>query len=296
MRNQFVRTVEKLFEKDKKLFLLLGDIGVYGFRNIFKRFPDRCLNIGVMEQSSVGFAAGLSKTGMIPIYHTIAPFMIERAYEQLKIDFGYQKLKGNFVSVGASYDYLALGPTHQCPADINLLKNIPNFQIIVPGNSFEFDLLFKQTYRNKFPTYFRLSNTENIKSFKVKFGKGYQIKKGKKATLIICGPVLNFVDKIIEKFDINVIYYTTIFPFDKKILEKNIINSDKKIIIIEPFYSGAIINEINNLKKKYSLLISSVSVPLKFIKNYGLKEKMDKKYFNYQKILHLIKKTIDSNN
>ena len=36
MRNQFVRTVENLFKKDKKLFLLLGDIGVYGFRNIFK--------------------------------------------------------------------------------------------------------------------------------------------------------------------------------------------------------------------------------------------------------------------
>ena len=36
MRKQFVITTEKLFKKNKNSFLLLGDIGVFGFRNLLK--------------------------------------------------------------------------------------------------------------------------------------------------------------------------------------------------------------------------------------------------------------------
>ena len=78
MRKQFVKTVEELIEKDNKTVLLLGDIGVFGFRNSFKAFPDRVFNIGILEQAMTSFAAGLSKEGFYPILHSIAPFIIER--------------------------------------------------------------------------------------------------------------------------------------------------------------------------------------------------------------------------
>jgi deoxyxylulose-5-phosphate synthase len=150
MRKQFVETVENLFSKNQNLVLLLGDISVHGFRLSFENYKSQIYNIGILEQSTIGLAAGLAKTNLIPIVHTIAPFLIERSYEQLKIDFGYQKLGGNFVSVGASYDYAALGCTHHCPADVSSLLNIPNFEIAVPGNANEFDSLFdeRSPYRN----------------------------------------------------------------------------------------------------------------------------------------------------
>ena len=135
MRKQLVKTVESILESNKRSVLLLGDIGVFGFRKSIERYPNRAYNIGILEQTTIGLAAGLSKTNLIPIVHTIAPFLVERAYEQLKIDFGYQELNGNFISVGSSYDYASLGPTHHCPGDVSMLKNIPNMQIIVPGNS-----------------------------------------------------------------------------------------------------------------------------------------------------------------
>lgn len=87
-------------EQDKRVALLLGDIGVFGFKKSFELFPDRVFNIGILEQSTIGLAAGLSMQELIPIVHTIAPFLVERGIEQLKDDFGYQKLGGNFVSVG----------------------------------------------------------------------------------------------------------------------------------------------------------------------------------------------------
>src|SRR3989338_10790641 len=170
MRKQFVKTVESILEKDEKAILLLGDIGVFGFKKAFELFSERVLNIGILEQSTVGLAAGLSMQGFIPIVHTIAPFLVERSIEQLKNDFGYQQLGGNFVSVGASYDYAALGCTHHCPGDVGILKNIPGMEVILPGTAQEFDTLFKAAYADGKPTYFRISERENTESRAVVFG------------------------------------------------------------------------------------------------------------------------------
>ena len=87
MISQFNKTIKRLFLKNKKIFLILGDIGVYSFKDLLKN--KRAINIGILEQASISFASGLSKIGFVPIFHTIATFMVGRAFEQLKLDFGY---------------------------------------------------------------------------------------------------------------------------------------------------------------------------------------------------------------
>ena len=86
MRKIFAEIVSELLSMDEKVVAILGDIGVHSFRESFIKFPDRVINIGILEQSMIGVAAGLSKGGMIPIVHSIAPFVIERPFEQIKID------------------------------------------------------------------------------------------------------------------------------------------------------------------------------------------------------------------
>jgi len=99
MRKQFVTTIQDTMSKDDNLCLLLGDIGVFGFSKCFELYPDRTYNIGILEQSTISLASGMSKANMIPVVHTIAPFIVERAFEQLKTDFGYQNLNGNFINI-----------------------------------------------------------------------------------------------------------------------------------------------------------------------------------------------------
>ena len=67
MRKIFPKTIHKLMKKDKRIFCLLGDIGVFSFRDVFKRFKSRILNMSTMEQTMIGFSAGLSKAGFIPV-------------------------------------------------------------------------------------------------------------------------------------------------------------------------------------------------------------------------------------
>jgi transketolase len=290
MRKQLVKTVESILESNKRSVLLLGDIGVFGFRNSIERYPNRAYNIGILEQTTIGLAAGLSKVNLIPIVHTIAPFLVERAYEQLKIDFGYQELNGNFISVGSSYDYASLGPTHHCPGDVPILKNIPNMQIIVPGNSDEFDFLFNKAYDNDKPTYYRLSEYENEYKVNVKVNKANLIKTGSKATIICIGNMLDRVLKACEDMDVTILYYTTISPFDCDLLNENF---NENIIICEPYYEGCLNYEINKTFANKNHRILNIGVPHKFLKNYGKKEEHDANLgLDVVSILEKIKKFI----
>jgi len=273
MRKQFVKTVEDILNRDKRAVLLLGDIGVFGFRNSFSAHPNRVYNIGILEQSTISLAAGLAKTDLIPVVHTIAPFIVERALEQLKVDFAFQKLGGNFVSVGSSYDYAALGATHHCPADVGTLKQVPGMEIVIPGTAEEFDALFRQSYDDGRPTYFRLSERGNDESQKVKFGKAVVIKKGKRATVIAVGPMLKNVLGAAEKEDVTVLYYTTLSPFDSKTLRDN--TAGNKVLICEPYYEGALALDVANAFAGRAIEIAHASMPKVFLSKYGSAEEHD---------------------
>ncbi len=274
MRKQLVTTVEALVEKDKRVVVLLGDIGVFGFRRSMTAHPDRVYNIGILEQATMSLASGLAKTGLIPVFHTIAPFIVERALEQLKVDFGFQQLGGNFVSVGASYDYAALGATHHCPADVGTLKNIPGMEIVVPGTAQEFDTLFRQSYDDGRPTYFRLSERANAESQNVKFGKAQVVKKGTRATVIAVGPLLENALTATEKEDVTILYYTTLAPFDAKTLRSNL--AGDKILICEPYYEGALALDVINTFPNQAIQIAHAGMPKRFLSSYGTAEEHDK--------------------
>ncbi len=273
MRKQFVKTVEAFLESDKRLVLLLGDIGVFGFRRASELYPERVYNIGILEQATVSLAAGLALDGLIPVVHTIAPFLIERSLEQLKIDFCYQNLGGNFISVGASYDYAALGCTHHCPGDVGILINLPGMEIVLPGTAEEFNLLFRQAYSNGKPTYYRLSERKNTNGYDVEFGKAIVVKKGKYATVVAVGPALKPVLEATDDLDVTILYYTTVIPFDGDTLKEH--NVSSKIILCEPYYQGVLLTYIINVLWPKPVLIDCIGVPHRFLTDYGHAEEHD---------------------
>lgn len=273
MRKQLVNTTADLLDADARTVVLLGDIGVFGFRDCFRKYPDRVYNVGILEQATVSMAAGLAISGMIPIVHTIAPFLVERAYEQLKIDFGYQRLGGNFMSVGASYDYAALGSTHHCPADIGVLCQIPGMEIVLPGTAKEFDSLFRAAYADGNPTYYRLSEAANETSREVTFGKADVVQTGDLATVIAVGTMLDAARKAVEGLNVTLLYYTTLAPFDAETLRAYCPSG--KVLLCEPYYYGALSTAVSEALAPRPLRIEYVGVPHLFISHYGKKGEHD---------------------
>ena len=71
-------------------------------------------------------------------------------------------------------------------------------QVICPGSSKEFDSLFRATYNNSSPTYFRLSEYEHELNHTVEFGRANVIKTGSQALVICYGNMLDAVYKAVE--------------------------------------------------------------------------------------------------
>ena len=96
-------------KKIKKVVLLVGDIGYGIFDDYRKNHKERFFNLGICEQSLIGVAAGMAIQGLKPWVYTITPFLIERPFEQVKLDIDQQNVNVNLVGFA---DYPHLGPTH----------------------------------------------------------------------------------------------------------------------------------------------------------------------------------------
>src|SRR5439155_21124947 len=223
-----------------------------------------------MEQTMIGLSAGLAMEGMIPVVHTDAPFLVERPFEQIKADFCYQNLAGNFVSTGASYDYAFEGMSHQGPADVPLLRVLPGMQVVVPGTGAEFDLLFRESYANGHSTYYRTQLSDNSETHPVRFGSLSLIRRGSRATVVAVGPVLSSVLSAVEGLDVTVLYCTTVAPFDVDTLCDLCTGGD--IVLVEPYYDATLVPDIVAAMRHRLIRIEAIGVPHVLLSNYGTPE------------------------
>lgn len=126
MRKQFGKTILSLAEKDKNIVLLIGDVE-QEMKEFISKFPDRFFNLGLCEQTMISMAAGMALEGLRPIVYSLTPFLIERPFEQIKIDIDEQNLPVTLIGYA---DYPTHGPTHRAlnaPGLVSLFKNIQGY-------------------------------------------------------------------------------------------------------------------------------------------------------------------------
>ena len=230
LRLEFADTLLEIGPRDPRVVVMVGDISHGILQPFAKACPGRYYNIGICEPTIVNMAAGLNKVGLIPVLHTIAPFLIERAYEQIKLDFGYQNLSVNLVSVGGSFDYAQLGCSHHCYTDVSLLSHLKRSVVVMPGSPVEFNKLFRESYANGLINYFRLTETNHEVEFAqadIVFGKGIRLREGRDVTIAAIGTQLRnalvAADQLMSKgISADVLYFHTIKPFDHELLRASV--------------------------------------------------------------------------
>jgi transketolase len=95
---------------------------------------------------------------MRPVVHSYTPFLVERPFEQIKLDLGHQDVGVVLVSIGGSYDDPVWGRTHQGPADVALLDTLPGWTVHVPGHPDEVAALLPAALTGDNRVYLRLSS------------------------------------------------------------------------------------------------------------------------------------------
>ena len=239
MRDRFVNVSGDLLDERPDLAIVLADIGYSYFveAGVTERHPRRILNVGIREQLLVGFAAGLAMEGFRPIVHTYAPFLVERPFEQVKLDFSHQGLGAVFVSVGASYDSAASGRTHQAPEDVALMSTLPEWSVHVPGHPDEVEAILRSTAAGIGLDYIRLGTSVNPKA--ISYSNGLmQVRRGsdRAVTIIAVGPSLTPVLEASSDLDATVLYASTIRPFDAETLRQSL--ASPAVVLVEPYLAG----------------------------------------------------------
>jgi len=159
LRRRFGEIIAELAAHDDRIVVVVGDIGYRVFDTFRDKYPDRFINMGICEQSMVSVSSGMALEGLKPWVYTITPFLIERPFEQVKLDINQQK--ANVKLVGFA-DYPTLGPTHKesdAKTIMNLFENISAF---FPSNGDETERMIYQAYENTGPAFISLKNDPQL--------------------------------------------------------------------------------------------------------------------------------------
>lgn len=242
-RERFARTAAELVEEDLSVALVYAEISGQLFTDVQRRHPERVVNVGIREQLLVDVGAGLALAGMRPMVHTFGSFLVERAFEQVKLGFSHQDVGGVLVGSGGSVDMSAGGRTHQSPGDVALIDTLPGWTVHVPGHADEVVDSLRQAVAGDGRHYVRVVAQQNSTARPVRPGRLDVVRRGAGATVVAVGPMLDPVLAAVEGLDVSVLYASTVRPFDASGLRR--VLATPEVVLVEPYLAGTSAREVD---------------------------------------------------
>lgn len=292
MRKAFVRKLTELAEKDKDVILLTGDLGFSLFEEFKERFPKQFLNVGLSEQCMIGMAAGLALEGKKVFVYSIIPFLIYRAFEQIRNDLCYQKLRVKLIGAGSGFVYGGQGGTHHAIEDLGVVTSLPDMMVFAPSDPLEVEKIVENSLSFDLPCYMRLNrvrdsviHSENsIKNFKI--GSPLEVKGDSNNIVIFAlGNMLLAaveISNILEYRNIKNSVYSvhTLKPVNKNDFVKIMKDSEIIVTLEEHIDSNSLKAIINNIIVEYALAkkVLSFDLPDKFIHIVGSQTHLRKQF------------------
>lgn len=270
MRDRFIDTASRLLDEDPRTAVVLADISAAGFGTARRAHPDRVVNVGIREQLLVGAAGGMALTGMRPIVHTFASFLVERPFEQVKLDLGHQGASAVLVSAGASYDWPAGGHTHASPGDVALLDTLDGWSVHVPGHPDEAEALLRHAVAGDGLEYVRLSLQSNAAARPVAPGRFLPVRDGRAGVVVAVGPMLEPVLEAVRGLDVAVLYAATVRPFDAAALRAAVARADgADVVLVEPYLAGTSTGAANDALAEVPHRVLGLGVGRAELRAYG---------------------------
>lgn len=181
-----------LCTRRKDVIMMSADLAHYcDLYKVTKDLPNQYVEVGMAEQNQVGVAAGLAKTGFIPVTSTFGSYASRRCFDQMLICMGTSKNTG--VCLAFTPGISSPAPIHhQGTEDLGMLRAIPHATVIDPMDVTDFSqaldiacdtpgLVYMRGHRGTTPKWLDPAN------FKFKLGKTYLLRTGHGIGVISCG-------------------------------------------------------------------------------------------------------------
>ncbi len=236
MREKLSALITEYAVKNPKVLVLSGDHGYALFDSVRRERPDQFINVGVAEQGMIGVAAGLARTGFLPIVYGLSAFLPIRVLEQIKLDLCISKLPVLLLGDGAGLVYSTLGSSHQCGEDIAALRPMPGITIYSPADAAELEVTFRESMaRPSGPTYIRIGKSDRPVVHKTPISEYDFVftEKNSSANLLIIGTgsMSSTAATLAKELNAEALSFICIKPFPKRLLP--LLQKYEKIFVLE---------------------------------------------------------------
>lgn len=221
--------LEAAYKINQKMVFLYADVGSRFNLEQFKERGNLCLNVGIAEQDMIGIAAGMAHEGIVVFAASYAPFIIGRAFDQIKAAIGEMNLPIKLIGAPSGLSSGDLGNLSTCIDDIAMMRTIPNLVIVSPADCLEAVKCIQTAAETQYPMYIRITGGKYLtpiyqEDYLFVLGKAVPLRHGEKLLVISTGAVtaqvLEAVDRLREKGKkVAVLNMHTIKPLDTQTLD-----------------------------------------------------------------------------
>lgn len=219
-------------ENGEKIMAINAAIpGVFGLDEIKDKYPENYHDVGIAEQESVAFAAGMAKEGAIPVLFENSTFL-QRAFDQLSHDVAANDLPVVMMVAGGGIS--GTSKTHLGVFDQVMISNLPNWIYLAPTTlAEEKDMMEWAIKQRKHPVAIKMPTKKVPVGEEVKRDYTeikYDIKPGKDIAVLALGDMYDMLGKeVAEKLGASLVNPISANILDKEALDK--LADENKIII-----------------------------------------------------------------
>ena len=259
------------------------------------KYPDRFFDVGICESHAVVFAAGLAKSGMIPVVVIYSTFL-QRAYDQIFQEASLQNLPIIFAIdrgglVGAD------GPTHHGVFDIAFLRPFPNLTLMAPADAWELKEMFLLAAQLKGPVAIRFPRTTATEPTRqrdaLQLGKAEMVRRGEHGTIAVCGAFVESALKATdilgkEGIEVGVVNVRFVKPLDTETLLEPIRRGQFLITLEEGMLSGGFgsaVLEAANEERLDTRKIRCLGIPDRYVEHGERSELLDDLGLNVENLV-----------
>lgn len=259
-----------------------------------KKYPQRCLDVGIAESHAVTFSGGLAYGANVKVVTSIYSTFLQRAFDNLFHDVCLQHLPVVFAIDRAGISGPD-GSTHHGIYDISFLNAMPNMVICQPRDGKVLKELLNSSFSWKRPAAIRYPNlsTEDAEPTENRIlGKGEVLRKGKELLIIALGHMNAVALKACEqlkKMNVEATLLDPVFikPLDEGLLAE-LLETHNKVVTIEEHAVncglGSIINNYLMTSGYNSTQVLNLGIPQAFIEHGSHSDLMDEIGLSAEKI------------
>ncbi len=288
IRDAFFDEVYTIASQDPGVIFLTADTGAFSLNRFKADLSSQYINVGVAEQNLISVAAGLALGGKKVFIYTIAPFVTQRCYEQIKIDICGMCLPIKIIGSGPGITYSSDGPTHHAIQDVAVMRALPGMTILNPSDPVMAAAAARIAYASQGPVYIRIDKGKLplLYDSNHDFSAGLTLlKKGRDLTIVTTGIMVQQAFKVAEELakhsvDAGIVDIYRLKPINEELLLTFIGQSNRIVTLEEHSLVGGIGSAVSEIlvDNGKALPVKRIGITEENCPGYGDREWMHSLY------------------